>query len=141
MTFMVKLFTDEFQLPLLLKSAVTNARLTTLHRLTVGPFPPFDHACSTSQTARSSRASIREVPHERRASVCGSAAALRSGFVPAVSLLSAPLLPLADHRQEPDNPHTRARCSIRQSVIGQFQIFQSLIVKLQAIRLVAWTAR
>ena len=49
------------------------------------PCTPLDHARSASHTARSSRARIRKVPHERRASVCGSAAALRSGFVPAVT--------------------------------------------------------
>ena len=55
-------------------SAVTNARFASLHGLPVGPFPPLDHARSASQTARSSRASIRKMPQLRRASVCGSAA-------------------------------------------------------------------
>ncbi len=81
--------------------AVTNARFAALHGLPVAP-SPLDDARSTPQTACSSRASIREVPHRRRASVCGSAAALRSGSVPAVSPLSASLLPLADHRQKPE---------------------------------------
>ena len=33
------------------------------------PFPPLDHACSVPQSARSSRASIRNMPQARRASV------------------------------------------------------------------------
>jgi hypothetical protein len=48
MTFMVKLFMDEFQMPHLLKSAVTNARFTSLHGLPVALLP-FDDARSTTQ--------------------------------------------------------------------------------------------
>ena len=67
------------------------------------PFPPLDHAPSASQTARSSRASIRKVPHERLASVCGSAAgvALRLRFAMRSPPSSAPLCPLADRRPKP----------------------------------------
>jgi len=61
--------------------AVTNARFASLHGLLARPCPPLDRARSTSQTVRSSRASIRNEPQEWRASVCGSAAALRSGYV------------------------------------------------------------
>ena len=44
------------------------------------PCLPLDHARSTTQTARSSQAGIGSLPQQqRRASVCGSAAALRSG--------------------------------------------------------------
>ena len=61
------------------------------------PFSPLDHARSASQSPRSSRAAM-DWPHQRQASVCGSAAALRSGFVPAVSppALHFPRSPTAD---------------------------------------------
>ena len=67
------------------------------------PFPPLDHARSASQTARSSRAIIRKMPHEQGASVCGSAAgvALRLRFAMRSSPPSAPLSPLADPRPKP----------------------------------------
>ena len=55
---------------------------------------------------RPSRAGIRFMPQARRASVCGSAA----GYV-----LRSP-----NHRPKPDNPQTRAKCRIGQSVIGLF---------------------
>ena len=56
--------------------------------------------------ARSSRAGIRIMPQARRASVCGSAAALRS----ACDALCAPLrlrstFPLADRRPKPECSH------------------------------------
>jgi hypothetical protein len=73
-------------------------------RTFVRPFAPLAHARSASQTARSSRASIRNVPHERRASVCGSAAgvALRLRFAIRSPPPSAPLSPLADPRPKPE---------------------------------------
>lgn len=82
-------------------SAVTNARFCSAAR--AAGRPCLDPARSSSQTARSSRASIRNVPQERRASVCGvcgSAAdvALRLRFARRASPPSAPLSPLADHR-------------------------------------------
>ena len=70
-------------------TAVTIARIATLHGLPVGPF-----SLSTTPVplhkprARHERQS-RVGPQRRRASVCGSAAALRSGC----DLLCAPLRP------------------------------------------------
>jgi len=65
-------------------SAVTNARIAALHGLPVAPYPsrrrPFH---SAKPRARHERQSCW--PHQRQASVCGSAAALRSCSVPAVS--------------------------------------------------------
>lgn len=57
-----------------------------------------DAARSASQTARSSRACMVQVPQERRASGCGSGAgvALRLRFAMRCSRFSAPLSPLAD---------------------------------------------
>jgi hypothetical protein len=66
------------------ESAVTNARFAALHGLLVALFPLAD-ARSTPQIARSSRAAMVLAAQQRRASVCGSAAALRSDSVPAVS--------------------------------------------------------
>ena len=54
------------------------------------PCPPLNHARSTAQSAPSSRAAM-EWPHQRLASVCGSAAALRSGFVSLNASLRSPL--------------------------------------------------
>jgi hypothetical protein len=64
------------------------------------PLSALDHAPSASQTARSSRVSIRKVPQVRRASVCAPAAgvALRLRFARRSSPPSAPLSPLADRR-------------------------------------------
>jgi len=63
---------------------VTNARIAALHGLSVGPLParpcPFR---SAKPRARHERQSFW--PQQRRPSVCGSAAALRSVSVPAVS--------------------------------------------------------
>ena len=64
---------------------MTNARLALLHGLPVAPSPS-DDARSTSQTARSSRASIRKMPHERWASV----GRWRRRFSYAASLNSVP---------------------------------------------------
>ena len=65
-------------------SAVTNARFASLHGLPVAPNPsrrrPFH---SAKPRARHERQECW--PQQRQASVCGSAAALRSGCVPAVS--------------------------------------------------------
>lgn len=77
------------------------------------PCPPVDPPASASQTARSSRASIRRMPHGRRASVWGSAAgvALRLRFAMRFSPLSAPLSPLAERRPNPvvdDRLHAHA---------------------------------
>lgn len=73
------------------------------------PRPPLDPACSAAQTARSSRAVISIVPQERWASVCGSAAALRCGFV----ALDTPLrlrstFPAADRRPKPQRDLSHA---------------------------------
>ena len=48
------------------------------------PVTPSTPPVPLRKTARSSRAAM-DWPHQQRASVCGSAAALRSAFVPAVS--------------------------------------------------------
>ena len=66
------------------------------------PCPPLDDARSTSQIRALVTSGIRNVPHERRASVCGSAAgvALRLRFASRLSA-SAPLSPLADRRPKP----------------------------------------
>ena len=79
--------------------AVTNARFAPFHGLSVVPSPS-DHARSTPQTARSSRAASAMCRMQRRASVCGSAAgvALRLRSARRSSPLSAPLSPLADRR-------------------------------------------
>ena len=81
-------------------SAVTNAFFVSLHGLSVGPFPPLDHARSASQSAPSSRAAIQ---------VATSAAGfrLRLGGGVALRLRSrrlstcAALSPLADRRPKP----------------------------------------
>jgi len=75
------------------------------------PCLPLDHARSASQTARSSRASIRNVPQERRASVCGSAAgvALRLRSARRFSPLSAPLSSLSDRRPKPEYAQLQLR--------------------------------
>ena len=72
----------------LLEPAVTNARFASLHGLSVAPSP------SRRRPLRfSNRALVTSLhgagPQERRASVCGSAAALRSGC----NSLCAPLRP------------------------------------------------
>ena len=83
--------------------AVTNARFCFASRAAGRPFPPLDHARSTPQTARSSRASIRNVAQRRRASVCGSAAALRSGS----NSLCAPLRPPLHFPRSPTTDRSR----------------------------------
>jgi len=77
---------------------------------------------------RSSRAGIRNVPQQRRASVCGSAAgvALRLRFAMRSSPPSAPLSPLAEPQTEAERPQLRDTRT-RQSAIDAFQIFQSVI--------------
>lgn len=70
--------------PLNIDSAVTNARFASLHALPVAPSPSRRRPFRFSNRALVTSFHIA-VPHQRRASVCGSAAALRSGFVPAVS--------------------------------------------------------
>jgi len=78
-------------------SAVTNALFASVPQAWRSPRFPCDDACSASQKSRSSQAAI-DWPQQRRASVCGSAAALRSGYVPAVSppALHFPRSPPAD---------------------------------------------
>jgi hypothetical protein len=63
---------------------VTNARFAALHGLPVVPYAFSTTPVPLRKSARSSRAAM-DWPQVRRASVCGSAAALRSGSVPAVS--------------------------------------------------------
>ncbi len=119
--------------------AVTNARFCHVPRVAGSALSPLDRTRSTSQTVRSSRASIRNVPQQRRASVCGSAAgvALRLRFAMPSSPPSAPLA------QSPRSPTRRPKPSvrdsradeIRQSVIDTFRIVQSVIETWQAIRL------
>jgi hypothetical protein len=64
--------------------AVTSAFFASLHELKVGPV-----SLSTTplplHKARARHERQLNWPHQRRASVCGSAAALRSGSVPAVT--------------------------------------------------------
>ena len=81
---------------------MTNARFAALHGLPVAPSPsrrrPF---LSAKPRARHERQS--NWPQQRRASVCGSAAALRSGCVPLDASLRPPLhlprSPTADRSQ------------------------------------------
>ena len=110
-------------------------------------FPP--QACWSPLCPATTPVPLRKnrARHERHLRIAATAAGFRLRLGGGVALRlrcakrfsppSAPHSPLADRRPKPDIPHTRARCSIRQSVIGQFQIFQSLIVKLRAIWLVA----
>ena len=72
-------------------------------RATGRPCLPLNHARSASQTARSSRAAFYNVPQERRASVCGSAAALRSGCIS----LFAPLRPPLHFPRSPTTDRSR----------------------------------
>jgi len=97
------------------ESAVTNSRFCCASRATGRPFPPLDHARSTPQTARSSRAGIRRTPHKRGG--LPSAArrrdvALRLRFARRCSPPSAPLSPLTDHRpKQADLPRKTGRSS------------------------------
>lgn len=101
---------------------MTNARFAFVSQAAGRAPAPLDHTYSTSQTVRSSRAGIRIVPHVRRASVCGSAAALRSGCV-RYALLCAfrstgSLAPLADTQTEAECSQFRRR--IHQSASDEF---------------------
>lgn len=99
------------QCQLITISAVTNARFAPLHGLPVGPIP----LSTTPVPLRNSY-----VRHERHsfgatayaaASVCGSAAALRSGLIPLCAPFQPPLhFPRADHRPKPkSNRYALAR--------------------------------
>ncbi len=70
-------------------TAVTNARFSCASRDADRPFLPLDHAASTSQTARSSRASTRRMPQKRQASVWGSATGVCAPAAIRYSRLSA----------------------------------------------------
>lgn len=82
-------------------TAVTNARFASLHGLPVAPYPSRRRPLR-SQIARSSRAAFAGLPQTRRASACGSAAAvsLRLRFARRSSSPSAPLFPLAEPQTE-----------------------------------------
>jgi len=105
MKFTVTLFTDEFQMPNLLESAVTNARLASLHGLHVVPVP-LSTTPAPLLKPRARHELACAAPQERPASVCGSAAgvALRLRFAKRFSPPSAPLSPLADRRPKPRQP-------------------------------------
>jgi hypothetical protein len=107
---------------LLFGFAVTSAIFASLHRLGGRPISP----ATTPVPLRKNRARHErqwDWPQQRRASVCGSAAALRYGSVPAVSPLSAPLFPLADRRPKPEFAQLRIEVQILLSMsqkLGSF---------------------
>jgi hypothetical protein len=122
---------------------VTNAIFASLHRLAGRPF------ALRPRLFRYAKNALVTSEHLQIAAIAGGfrlrlgGGTLRSGCVPLDASLRPPLhfprSPTTDRSRK--KPHTRASCRISQSVIGQFQIFQSLIVKLRAIQLVAGTAR
>jgi len=70
--------------PIAMGTAVTNVRFASLHGLLVAPSP--SRPCPFRFSNRALVTSGNGIwSHQQRASVCGSAAALRSGSVPAVS--------------------------------------------------------
>ena len=86
---------------------MTNAIFASLHRLDGRPVSPATSPVPLRKNcARPERASAM-CHHERRASVCGSAAgvALRLRFAMRFSPPSASLAPLSDRRPKPESKH------------------------------------
>src|SRR6266496_4013030 len=63
-------------------AAVTNALFSSAPRAAGRPRLPLDHAHSTSENRALVTSGNSSAPQQRRASVCGSPAALRSSFIP-----------------------------------------------------------
>ena len=105
--------------------AVTNARFAPLHGLPVGPVPPLDGVRSTTQTARSSRVALAELPQKRRLPSAARRRALRSGCDVLCASLRSPLhFPhaTADRSRFAHFPRARRRSSTWRTRIARARL-------------------